>query len=221
MKTKRNHPARIVGIVQVKGGAGRSTVATNLAGELGKVGKTVLIDADMPQATAASWAAVRQQEGIDGAVVSDTAATHQELLAKLEMHAEDADYIVLDAPPRLAEMTRAILMASDLTLVPVGASVAELWATADVLDIITQAKKLRPIDARMLWTRFRPQTRLAQDLTDRAKDELGLPIMRSALGFRVVYAEALGEGRTVAELHDPHARDELHSLVAEIRRIIR
>jgi chromosome partitioning protein len=40
---------RIIGLVQVKGGAGRSTVATNLAGELARVGKMALIDADMRQ----------------------------------------------------------------------------------------------------------------------------------------------------------------------------
>ena len=40
--------AKTIGIIQVKGGAGRSTVSTNLAGELSKQGKTVLIDCDMP-----------------------------------------------------------------------------------------------------------------------------------------------------------------------------
>ena len=35
---------RIIGLVQVKGGAGRSTVSTNLAGELSRTGKTVLIE---------------------------------------------------------------------------------------------------------------------------------------------------------------------------------
>jgi chromosome partitioning protein len=40
---------KIIGLVQVKGGAGRSTVSTNLAGELSKVGKTVLIDCGMPE----------------------------------------------------------------------------------------------------------------------------------------------------------------------------
>ncbi|MCB1997034.1 MAG: ParA family protein, partial [Rhodoferax sp.] len=47
--------AKILGVIQVKGGAGRSTVATNLAGELAKIGRTVLIDCDMPQGTSASW----------------------------------------------------------------------------------------------------------------------------------------------------------------------
>jgi len=52
MKTK------VIGVIQVKGGAGRSTVSTNLAGELSKLGKTVLIDCDMPQGTSASWYAI-------------------------------------------------------------------------------------------------------------------------------------------------------------------
>ena len=51
--------AKTIGIIQVKGGAGRSTVSTNLAGELSKLGKTVLIDCDMPQGTSASWYSVR------------------------------------------------------------------------------------------------------------------------------------------------------------------
>jgi MinD-like ATPase involved in chromosome partitioning or flagellar assembly len=34
----------IIGFVQVKGGAGRSTISTNLAGKLTKGGKAVLID---------------------------------------------------------------------------------------------------------------------------------------------------------------------------------
>ena len=148
--------SKIIGVIQVKGGAGRSTLATNLAGELSKIGRTVLIDGDMPQGTSASWYAMRQQAGKAGGtdtnLVADTAADHRELIRKAEQYAKTADYIVLDGPPRIAEMTRAILMLADLCMVPVGASVAEIWATADLLNIIEQAKKVREIDARMIWT---------------------------------------------------------------------
>ena len=37
---------KIIGVVQLKGGAGRSTLATNLAGELSKIGKTAIIDCE-------------------------------------------------------------------------------------------------------------------------------------------------------------------------------
>lgn len=214
-------PAKIIGIVQVKGGAGRSTLATNLAGELAKAGKTVLMDLDMPQATSASWYAMRQQAEKTGSLLADTAADHRELVAKVERHAKTADYIVLDGPPRIAEMTRAVLMLADLCLVPVGASVAEIWASADLLAIIEQAKAVRPIDARMVWTRHRSATRLAKDLTEQAQTELHLPILKTPLALRVAYPEALGAGLTVAEMPDPQARAEMASLVAEVRAILR
>lgn len=212
--------SKIIGVVQVKGGAGRSTVATNLAGELSKLAKTVLIDCDMPQGTSASWYAVRQQVGKAGNLVADTANTHHELVAKVQQHS-DAAYIVLDGPPRIAELTRAILVLADLCLVPVGASAAEIWATGDVLALMAEAQKVKSINARMIWTRHRAHTRLAQELTDQAGKELGLPAMRSALGMRVAYMEALGTGLTVAELSDPNAKTELTFLIAEIQRILR
>ena len=58
--------AKTIGIIQVKGGAGRSTVSTNLAGELSKHGKTVLIDCDMHRA---GWATThcRADKGHPGA----------------------------------------------------------------------------------------------------------------------------------------------------------
>lgn len=217
--------AKIIGVIQVKGGAGRSTVATNIAGELAKIGRTVLIDGDMPQGTSASWYAIREQAGKAGGtdtnLVADTAADHRELIAKVEQYKADADYIVLDGPPRIAEMTRAIMVLADLCLVPVGASVAEIWATADVLAIIEQAKKVRAIDARMIWTRHRSFTKLAKDLTEQATAELGLPILKTSLALRVAYPEALGAGLTVAELPDQNARIELRFLIAEIKRILR
>jgi len=210
-----------IGVIQVKGGAGRSTLATNLAGELSKVGRTVLIDCDMPQGTSASWYAVREQIGKAGDLVADTATTHQELLTKVNKHKATAEYIVLDGPPRIAETTRAIMVLADLCLVPVGASVAEIWATADVLAIIEQAKKVRPIDARMIWTRHRSFTNLAKELTEQASKELGLPILKIPMALRVAYQEALGTGLTVAETPDQNARIEMRFLLAEIRKILR
>lgn len=205
---------KIIGIVQVKGGAGRSTLATNLAGELSKVGKTVIIDCDMPQGTSASWYSVRQQNGKATNLTADTASTHKELVSKIEQ--QDADFVVLDSPPRIAEMTRAILVLADLCIVPVGASAAEIWATSDILDLITQAEKVKPITARMIWTRYRPQTKLAQELTALAADQLNLKPLTTTLGMRVAYMEALGDGRTVAELPDQNAKTEIQLLTKEV-----
>ena len=214
MKTK------VIGVIQIKGGAGRSTVSTNLAGELSKQGKTVLIDCDMPQGTSASWYAVRHQAGKAGALISDTATSYRELVSKVEQYA-DADYIVLDGPPRIAELTRATLVLADICLIPVGASTAEIWATGDILTLIEEASKVRPVNARMVWTRYRPHTKLAQGLTELAKKELGLKALGTSLGMRVSYMEALGEGLTVAELADPSAKAEVKLLVNEVKQLLK
>lgn len=213
-------PVKTIGVIQVKGGAGRSTVSTNLAGELSKHGKTVLIDCDMPQGTSASWFSVRQQAGKAGNLIADTATDHRELVAKVEQY-QDADYIVLDGPPRIAELTRAILVLADLCLVPVGASKAEIWATSDLLALVEDAKKVKPVKARMVWTRYRPHTKLAQELSELATKELGLIALPTPLGMRVVYTAALGDGQTAAELSEPSAKTEVRLLAEEVKKLLR
>lgn len=213
--------AKTIGIVQVKGGVGRSTLATNLAGELAKRGPTVLIDSDLPQGTSASWCSLRLTTSPAGRLTGETARNHQDLISKVSTAATTADYVVVDGPPRIAEMTRAILLLSDLCLLPVAASVAELWATSDVLPIIEEARQVRSIDVRLVWTRHRATTVLARELGDLVKAELPLPRLKTTLGLRVAYVEALGSGLTVAETADPAARDELRQLVAEVGRILR
>lgn len=206
---------KIIGVIQVKGGAGRSTVSTNLAGELSKLGSTVLIDCDMPQGTSASWFALRDQAGKAKDLSLETAADHRDLLAKVQQH-QEADFIVLDGPPRIAELTRAILAVADLCIIPVGASAAEIWATTDILALIEEAKAIRPVNAWMLWTRYRSFTKLAQNLSDAAKEQLGLPALKTSLGLRVGYVEALGEGLTGAEIQDQNTRLEARYLAAEV-----
>ncbi len=191
--------ARIIGIIQVKGGAGRSTIATNLAGMLAAEGRKVaLVDCDMPQGTSASWAAIRRGDDLVGDMTIATAENHVELVERVQALDEAHDYIVLDAPPRIAEMTRAALILSRLCLIPLGASAAELWATGDLLTTINEAKAIKPdVDARILWTRFRGSTKSAQELSAAAKGELGLKELGSKLGYRVAFPEALARGMTV------------------------
>lgn len=214
--------ARIIGIIQVKGGAGRSTIATNLAGMLAAEGRKVaLVDCDMPQGTSASWAAIRRGDDLVGDMTIATAANHSELVERVQALDAGHDYLVLDCPPRIAEMTRAALILSRLCLIPLGASAAELWATGDLLATIDEAKAVKPdVDARILWTRFRESTKSAQQLSAAAKGELGLKELSSRLGYRVAFPEALARGLTVIEWGERTARLEFQAVGKEIKRIL-
>lgn len=214
--------AHVVGIIQVKGGAGRSTVATNLAGMMSFHKSVALIDCDMPQGTSASWYAIRKAAGKQGNLNLATAGGHQELVEKVKQLSTQHDYIVIDAPPRIAEITRAALILSDLCIIPIGASLADIWAISDLLDTIEQARAYKPnVRARALWNKFRTGSRSAQELSRSAVTELKLQEMGTRLGYRVAYSDAYGEGMTVLEWSDKAAQNEMRMLGIELEHILK
>lgn len=210
--------ANIIGLIQIKGGAGRSTLATNLAGELAKKNRVLLIDCDMPQGTSASWAAMREA----GDLTATFAADHRELVAEIEQHQANHDFIVLDGPPRTNELTRAIMVLADISLIPIGASAAEVWATSDMLPIIEQAQEIKPdLLTRLVWTRYRGYTNAAKEISRAAGRELGLKALKSKVGYRVAYSDALARGLTVCETADKAAKTEIETLTREVRKLLR
>lgn len=213
--------ADIIGVIQVKGGVGRSTIATNLAAILSAAGPTTLIDCDLPQGTSASWYATREAGAASGKLTLAVARDQGELVEKAAELNDSQRYIIIDAPPRIAALTRAIIILSRLNLIPLGASAAEIWSTADLLQTLDDARKYKAdVDARIVWNRFRAYTREAQDLSEAVHREMKLKELDARLGFRVAYSEALARGLSVAEWPDKTAQEEMTALVDEVRRIL-
>ena len=213
--------ARIVGIIQNKGGAGRSTFATNLAAHYSLKHPTTLIDCDLPQGTSSSWFALRQAASLSNNLLLAKANNHLELIQKAKEHTSISKYLIIDGPPRLAQMTRAIMILSNLCLIPLGASAAEIWSTTDLLQTLAEARNYKAdVDARIVWTRFRAQTREAQTLKDAVKSELHLDALAARLGYRVAFSEALARGLCAEECSDRIARAEASELAEEVQRIL-
>ena len=181
--------AHIIGLIQVKGGAGRSTIATNLAGMMATHKRVALIDCDMPQATSASWYSIRKannkhNSSMYGSLTIATAADHTQLIAEIERLNASHDIIIIDAPPRIAEITRVSLILSDICIVPLGASLADIWATSDLLATINQAKEHKPkVNVRILWNKFRSTTKSAKDLSLEVSEKLKLKELGTKLGY--------------------------------------
>lgn len=89
----------IIGIVQVKGGVGRSTIATNLAAHLAAAAPTALVDCDLPQGTSASWYALRRQAVPGERLTLATAADPGGLVTLCGRLVAEHRYLVIDAPP--------------------------------------------------------------------------------------------------------------------------
>lgn len=213
---------KFIGITQLKGGAGRSTVATNLAAGLSKIGKTLLIDADMPQGTSASWFALREEKKLTGNLFLATSAGHRDLLDLIKKHASEYEFVVLDTPPRIAEITDSVLMMADLVIVPIAASSADIWATQDLLESIQQASgKRADLIARVIWNKYRAHTKSAQSMSEAVKKELPIKAMKTTLGLRVSFVDALGEGLSCVEWKDKSAKSEVTQLTKEVLKLLR
>ncbi len=195
----RGRAGRIIAFLNQKGGAGKTTLATHLAGELAMQGQRVtLLDAD-PQGSALDWAQRRSQSG------------HKRLygvfgLARDSLHQEApqialrSDYVVIDGPPRVAALARSALLAADLVLIPVQPSAYDVWASQEMVQLVAEARVFRPqllaafvINRRVVGTVIGREAR--QALADQP-----FPALRAEVSQRIVFADSVAAGRLACEV---------------------
>lgn len=203
-----------------KGGAGKSTVALSLAAEgIARGLRVLLVDADM-QGTARTWGAVANEAGRPTAtIVSMGADLHRP--GQLPKLSSGFDLVLIDCPPRHAEIQRAALMVADLAILPSGPSAHDAWAMGESVDLVQAAQRLRPeLQAMVLITRKVPGTVIGASARA-ALTETGLPILKTELGFRVAYQEAPAAGLGVAQYAPKsEAAEEIRDLTTEVLALV-
>jgi chromosome partitioning protein len=204
--------SKVIAVLNQKGGSGKTTLATNLAVALAQHGRTLLIDSD-PQGSARDWAEARSSNEV--ALV--TLDRPEGLARDLATVAEGFGYVVIDGAPQVQKLAVAAVKASDAVLIPVQPSPYDVWACADLVDVIKARQEIaegRPLAA-FVVSRAIQRTKLRGEVAD-ALEAYGLPLLEACTTQRVAYPTSAAEGLTVIEWRDQAARDELQTLTDEV-----
>ena len=203
---------KVITVAQQKGGSGKTTIAVSLAVEFARRGlRVALLDTD-PQGSLGRWFLSRRERlgeaGMEFSTASAWGVSYEcEKLKKL------ADVVIVDTPPKVDADLRPALREADLVLVPVAASMVDLWATDGVFDLIGREGRRAVI----VLNRVKAGTRLGDEVAAAAALVGG--VAGTTLGQRVVYAETLGQGQGASEVRG-QAAGEVSRLADEVQALL-
>lgn len=202
----------VLALLNQKGGCGKTTLSIHIASALAAEGRVLLIDAD-PQHSALDWAAQAEDAGTFSITGLPKPIIHREI-SRL---GKGFDWVIIDGAPRVNELARSAIAASDLVIIPVQPSPFDVWAAKDIVDIVRECEISRPkIQARFLINRQFPNTTLAGEVVD-ALSEHELPTFATVIRNRTEYAKSARLGLTALQTEPSGlAATDVRSLVAEI-----
>ena len=206
----------------IKGGSGKTTVATNLTVFLVKQGRDViLIDAD-DQESATDFTAFRHQTLNGDIGYTAVKVTGRELNAQVIRLAAKCDDIVIDTGGRDTVSQRSALTASNIYLVPFAPRSLDIWTLRKVENLVSEVSPFNP-ELRCLTFINKADARgsYREEASELLRNSENLHFLDSSVGNRISFANAAAAGLGALELKpaDDKAIAEINNLCNTIQAI--
>ncbi|MCK2185710.1 ParA family partition ATPase [Halomonas getboli] len=207
---------KVIAWLNQKGGAGKTTGATNLACWLHQQGhRVLLVDLD-PQGSASEWSETRDNEDDFPVVRMGT-----KIAKDLPRVAGGYDFVVVDGAPQISELAAPAVKAADVVLIPCQPSPFDIYSCATLVDLIEARQEVtdgRP-KAAFIVSRVIKNTHLSREVRE-ALSEYNLPIFESFTSQRVAYADCAKGGSVMDLPESDKARQEVEALGREVMEFI-
>ena len=217
----------IISVMNLKGGVGKTTMATNLSTCFAHAGYKVCIgDIDNSQLNSKKWKTQRgdtmpeiQVFGVSG-YKSQTGFSPEEgkeLAHTVKSLSKDYEIVILDGAPVFEELATWMILISDMVICPIQTSALDVWTMRNIKQKIDQLAIMGSAkEVYVLLNFFSSQRRLDRDI-EQALTDLGMRIFQSRLSNRVAYKEAIIDGLGVIETKDKKAAEEMQTVFEEVK----
>jgi len=206
----------------IKGGSGKTTVATNLAVKLSLLGKDVLlVDAD-DQETATDFSAWRNERTEGKAGYTSVQLTGKAARDELTRLANKYEEVVIDTGGRDTTSQRAALSVADIYLVPFNPRSFDVWTVEKVARLIEEIQTINPtLKTYAFLNRADPRGSDNDDAAEALREEEAFKYLDTPLVNRKAFSNASAQGMGVMELQpqDKKATTEFSTLFDTISNV--
>ena len=201
----------------IKGGGGKTTLATNLAVMRSLAGHDILlVDAD-EQDSAGDFTVLRNQifELDGGAGYTAIKLRGQAVRSEVTLMASKYDDVIIDAGGRDNTGHRAALLVANLYLVPLFPGSFDAWTLDSVAKLIDEASAFNDqLKSICFLNRADAQGGDNEEAAQVARETEGLIYLEHSIGTRKAFRRSASEGKAVVEYRpkDPKAIEEIARL---------
>lgn len=206
-----------------KGGSGKSTITMNLASELARQKKDVMIVDTDRQSSTAEWATerIRNQSTLPEIFcVQKYNEIHTTLLDLNKRY----EYVLVDTAGRDAPELRSAMIVANKLLIPVRPSQLDLNTIPDMQKIIQESKLVNPNLLTLAVLSMAPTNPIVNEAKEAQEFLAEFPsitLLKTIVRDRKIYRDAVSEGLGVVEIDKTNesarkAKKEIQDLVKEI-----